>query len=109
VEARTTSFDIVTSSEPKAGPIGLRFTDHERTVGGIRVTWHPVSDIFRVESVVDASCRPVADYANVVDRGQKDVMVNSDTLRIRRLAGRYYDLRLTGGSLVRVAFLQVER
>jgi hypothetical protein len=56
---------------------------------------------------VDASCRPVADYANVVDRGQKDVMENSDTLRIR-LAGRYYDLRLTGGSLVRVAFLQVE-
>jgi hypothetical protein len=60
-----------------------------------------------VESVVDARCGRVVDYANVVDRGQKDVMENSDTLRIR-LAGRYYELRLTGGSGVRVAFLQVE-
>jgi hypothetical protein len=107
VEAGTTAFDIVTSSEPKAGPLGLRFTDHGGTVGGIKVTWYPVNDIFRVESVVDAGCGPVEDYANLVDRGQKDVMENSDTLRIR-LAGRYYELRLNGGSYVRVVFLQVE-
>jgi hypothetical protein len=106
VEAGTSAFDIVTSSEPKAGAIGLRFTDHGRTVGGIKVTWYPVNDIFRVESVVDAGCRPVGDYANVVDRGQKDVMENSDTLRIR-LAGHPYELRLNGGAEVRVAFLEV--
>jgi hypothetical protein len=106
VEAGTSAFDIVTSSEPKAGPIGLRFTDHGRTVGAIKVTWYPVNDIFRVESVVDAGCRPVGDYANVVDRGQKDVMQNSDTLRIR-LAGHPYELRLNGGAEVRVGFLEV--
>jgi hypothetical protein len=107
VEAGTTAFDIVTSSEPKAGPIGLRFTDHGRTVGGIKVAWHPVNGIFRVESVLDAECRRVSNYANVVHQGDKDVMQDSDALRIR-LAGHYYDLRLNGGSLVRVAFLQVE-
>jgi hypothetical protein len=106
VEAGTTAFDVLTSSEPKAGPIGLRFTDHGRTVGGIKVTWYPVNDIFRVESVVDGACRSVEDYADIVDRGQKDVMENSDALRIR-LAGRYYELGLNGGSLVRVSFLQV--
>lgn len=107
VEAGTTAFDIVTSSEPKAGPMGLRFTDHGRTVGGIKVTWYPVNEIFRVEAVVDANCRRVEDYANLVDRGQKDVLQNNDTLRIR-LAGRYYELGLNGGSLIRVSFLQVE-
>jgi hypothetical protein len=53
-----------------------------------------------------APCRPVADYADVIDRGQKDVMQNSDSLRIR-LAGRYLELSLNGDSRVRVAFLQV--
>ncbi|MDX6718183.1 MAG: hypothetical protein QOJ63_437 [Solirubrobacteraceae bacterium] len=107
VEAGTTAFDIVTSSEPKAGAIGLRFTDQGRTIGGIKVTWYPVNDIFRVESVLDAKCQPVGDYANVVDRGQNDVMQNADALRIR-LAGHYYDLRLNGGAEIRVVFLQVE-
>jgi hypothetical protein len=108
VEAGTTSFDIVTSSEPKAGPIGLRFTDHERTVGGIRSPGIPSTTSSGSSRSWTRVAGPSRIYADVVERGQKDVMENSDTLRIR-LAGRYYDLRLTGGSRVWVAFLQVER
>jgi hypothetical protein len=40
------------------------------------------------------------------DRGQKDVMENADTLRMR-LAGHLYELRLDGGAEVRVGFLAV--
>jgi small ligand-binding sensory domain FIST len=63
------------------------------------------TSVFRVESVVDAGCRPVGDYANVVDRGQKDVMQNADT-RLR-LAGHLYELGLNGGSQVRVGFIEI--
>ena len=108
VEAGTTAFDILTSSEPKPGPIGLRFTDHGRTVGAIKVAWHPGNGIFRVESVIDATCRRVENYANIVDRGQKDVMQDADTLRIG-LVGQYYELRLSGGgSVVRVGFIRIQ-
>jgi len=105
VEVGTDQFDVVVPSERQAGPVGLRFTDRGRTVGGARVTWVPTNGIFRVDAVVDDRCRAVGDYAPSVDPSQKDVMKASDGLRMH-LAGRFYQLRLDGGSAgVRVGFI----
>ena len=72
--------DVISETEPKAGPIGMRFTDFGEPIGGMRFAFFPDSGVYRIESVVDAACEPVGDY-EVQNSGDKTVWPDSDYVR----------------------------
>lgn len=106
VEEGVTDRVVVRTSEPKAGPIGLSFTDAGRPVGALRIVYFPVNGLFKVDGLVDARCRPVTAFENF-DRPDSDprTLQNYDTL-VMGLAGRRYALRAGGGTDVRFNFLR---
>jgi hypothetical protein len=72
-------------------------------VGGIRFSFFPENTLFKIESIVDAHCRPVEDYLSQ-SGGDKHVWEDSDAVSIR-LGDHLYDLTANGGgTIVRVAF-----
>ena len=98
--------DVLAASEPKAGPIGLTFTDFGKLIGGMRFAYFPKNLFFKIESFVDGQCRPVEDYENPLG-GDKHNWQDSSVVRVR-LGGRFYDVTPNGGgSIVRVSFLSV--
>lgn len=98
--------DVLSEAEPKAGPIGITFTDFGRLIGGIRFAFFPENTFFKIESVVDARCRSVEDYENRLG-GDKRVWQDSSTVRVR-LGGRFYDVTANGaGSIVRLGFSSI--
>jgi hypothetical protein len=103
LEAGTQNFDAIGADQTKAEPFGLTFTSNGSPVGAIRLRYFPDNAIFRIESIVDAQCAPIEDYENVSRGGDKNVLQNSDTVRIG-LGGEYYDLRTIGGTTIRVFF-----
>jgi hypothetical protein len=106
VEAGTTDYDVITETQPKAGTIGMTFTNSARPIGAIRFAFFSENRVFKIESLVDARCRPIEDYENPA-RGDKKVLQDSDTVRLR-LAGGSYDLTpIAWGSAVRVRFVSV--
>lgn len=103
VEEGTHDFDVVSAAQPKAGTIGLRFTDGNEPVGAMRIAFYPDNALFKIESVVDARCRPIDEYANVTRGGDKQVLQNWDTVRMELGAG-FYDLRIGASTTVRLSF-----
>lgn len=100
------SLDVLSETEPKAGQIGLTFTDVGRPIGGIRFVFFPENAFYKIVSVVDGQCRPIEDYENRTG-GDKHAWPDSSTIRIR-LGGRLYDLTANGaGSIVRVGIVSV--
>lgn len=94
--------DVLSPTERKAGPIGMTLTD-SGLVGGIRFAYFPANVLFKIESIVDAHCRPVEDYLSG-SGGDKHVWQDSTRVNIR-LGDHFYDLVPNGGgSIVRVAF-----
>ena len=72
-------------------------------VGGIRFSFHPESAIFKIESIVDAHCRPVEDYLSQ-SGGDKHVWADSDSVSVR-LGDHFYNLVADGaGTIVRISF-----
>lgn len=100
--------DVLSESEPKAGPIGITFTDFGRLIGGIRFAFFPANTFFKIESVVDGSCRPVEDYENELG-GDKHSWRDSSAVTVS-LNGRFYGVTANGaGNIVRVSFVGVAR
>ena len=98
--------DVLHESEPKAGPLGLTFTDFGRPIGGIRFAFFPENTFFKIQSFVDDRCRPVEEYENPLG-GDKHAWGDSSVVRVR-LDGRYFDVTANGaGSIVRVSFVGV--
>jgi hypothetical protein len=106
VEAGAQAYDVITETQPKAGTIGMTFTNNARPIGAIRFAFFPANRFFKIESIVDAQCKPIEDYRNL-EGGDKHVAGDSSTVRLR-LDGRYYDLNASGGgSVIRVSFVSV--
>jgi len=106
VEAGSTAYDVITESQPKAGTIGMTFTNNARPIGAIRFAFFPENRIFKIESIVDAGCRAIEDYESRTG-GDKHVWQDSSAVRLH-LNGRFYDLTANGaGSLIRIAFVPV--
>jgi hypothetical protein len=98
--------DVISETEPKAGPIGIAFTDFGEPVGGIRFEFFPASGVYRIESVVDAACEPVGDY-EVQNSGDKTVWPDSASVRVR-YGDQFYDVTANGGgSIVRIKLSRV--
>ena len=106
VEAGASDYDVITETQPKAGTIGMTFTNGGEPIGAIRFAFFPENRLFKIASIVDARCRRVEDYDNPV-RSDKNVLQDSDTVRLR-LAGGFYDLTTAlWGSAIRIRFVSV--
>jgi hypothetical protein len=100
--------DVVGTTEPKAGPFGLRLNADGAAIGAIRMGFFPENGLFRIQSVVDAVCRPVEDYGNLNQPGtDKHALPNFNDLGVR-LGGRSYLLKAGGGATIRLSFFRVE-
>lgn len=96
--------DVLHESEPKAGLLGITFTDFGRPLGGMRFAFFPENMFFKIESFVDARCRAVEDYENPLG-GDKHSWADSSVVRVR-LDERHFDVTASGGgSIVRVSFV----
>jgi hypothetical protein len=106
VEVGAKAVDVIEENQPKAGTIGIRFTNNARTIGAIRFAHFPENALFKIESIVDERCKPIEDYENL-EGGDKHAWQDSSTVRLT-LDGRFYDLNASGrGSVIRVSFLSV--
>ena len=103
VEAGTNGFDVIAADQPKAGTIGLKFTNNNDPIGAIRIAFFPATALFKIESIVDERCKQIGDYSNVPRGGNKDVLQNSGTVRLR-LGGNFYDLNIVGSTTIRINF-----
>jgi hypothetical protein len=105
VEAGARAYDVISENQPKAGTIGMTFSDG-RPIGAIRFALVPENFLFKIESVVDARCKPTESYENL-EGGDKRAWPDSSTVRLR-LGRRFYDLSASGrGSVIRISFLSV--
>ena len=106
VEAGTTDYDVISETQPKQGTIGVTFTNGTRPIGAIRFALFPENRVFKIESIVDARCKPTEDYDNPAG-GDKRNVKDSGTLRLR-LAGGSYDLTtIMWASAIRIRFVAV--
>lgn len=103
VEVGTADFDAVTANQPKAGTVGLRFTNTNEPLGAMRIAFYPANALFKIESIVDAQCTPVEDYSNISRGGDKHVLQNHDTVRFQ-VDGDLYDLRIGASTTIRLNF-----
>lgn len=106
VEAGTLDLDVIAADQTKAGTIGLRLTNNNRSIGATRFAFFPTSEIFKIEAIVDERCERIEEYSNTSRGGDKNVLQNYDTLRIN-LGGAHYDLSLGGNTTIRLNFVSV--
>jgi hypothetical protein len=99
VEAGMRDLELIGPHQPQDAPFGIVLTDGGRPIGAIRFRRFrgpdSSSDLYRIEAVVDAACRPVSEVRNTSRGGDPRALINWDTVRLR-LGGHEYDLRIGG-------------
>jgi hypothetical protein len=106
LEDGTHDRDIVQVDQPKDQPVGIKFTQDRRILGGLTLLPFPNDGLFKVREVVDAQNRPMEEYSNDSRGGAKNVLQNWDTFHVR-FQGKLYLLRVGGFETIRVNFEQV--
>jgi hypothetical protein len=99
VEAGMRDVQLLGPHQPLDRPFGVVFTDGGRRVGAIRLRLYRASDssadLYKIEAVVDAACRPVERLRNTSRGGDPRELVNWDTVRLH-FGDHDYDLRVGG-------------
>ncbi len=93
IESGKQDAQIIRPDQSKDQPIAIRLTDNGSLVGMIKFQFYSSSQIFKIQSVIDAQCRPVEDYRNTSRDGDKHVLQNWDEWKIR-LGDSAYTTRL---------------
>jgi hypothetical protein len=105
VEAGMRDVELIGSHERLEPPFGVVLTDGGQPVGAIRLRRFAASgsaaDLYKIEAVVDAACRPVGALRNTSRGGDPRALLNWDTVRLR-FDGREYDLRIGGEGAIGV-------
>jgi hypothetical protein len=83
IEMGTADFEVLAPDQPKDGVIGMKFTELQQAIGGMRFFFISGSAVFKVDTVVDARCQAIESYANVTSGDNKRVLQNWDHLQIR--------------------------
>ncbi|MGH3052968.1 MAG: hypothetical protein ACRDM8_08425 [Gaiellaceae bacterium] len=98
---------IAGPAESKTEPFTLRFIDNNQTVGVLTAKLLP-SEIFQIQSFVDADCQ-TSQIESIEPGGEAlDVIPNNTNVRIPDLMGRSYILNLGyGGTEINVNFEEV--
>jgi hypothetical protein len=103
VESGANAQIVAGPTASKTEPFGLHFTDGGRTIGAMRARFFPASGVFRIESFVDARCRPVHLESLQPGVGALTAAPNYADVRVD-LLGRSYVLNLGGGADIRTNF-----
>src|SRR5262245_51749619 len=93
VEEGASAQDVIAADQSKRGPFALKLTENAKGIGAIRVRWIGSGKLFRIESVVEADCRPTESFSNVTRSGDRHVLQDYDDLQLH-LGTRYYRLSL---------------
>jgi len=97
---------LIGREKTKEDPTGIQLSDDRQIVGAIRLSYVHSGEIFKIESVVDSSCRQVHAYTVEGRPGEKRLLQNWDTIHTR-LGSRTYALRLgVGGGELSVTFVR---
>jgi len=89
IEMGTVDFQVIAPNQPKDGVIGIKFTELNQAVAGMRFFFIPGSNVFKIETVVDAQCQAMENYANASRGGDKRVLQNWESLQMRLGAQTY--------------------
>jgi hypothetical protein len=93
LEEGATDLLLVQPGETPGDPFWIAFTQNGDRIGGVRVRYFRDNALFKIERLVDASCRPIEPVENVTSGGDPRTLQNWDVLRLG-LAGALYDLRI---------------
>jgi hypothetical protein len=94
VEDGAYDLDVIGPKQSKSALVGLELDRGGKPVGAIRFAYVPTSQVFRIDSVVDARCRPTERFSNEAHPAfDSHVLENDGTVRIQ-LGSSSYDLRL---------------
>lgn len=93
LEEGTRDVRLVGREQTKEAPVGLRLMDSRQLVGAFRFSFFLNGEIFKIESVIDHSCRPIEDYSVEGRPGEKRVLQNWDVLRVK-IGSQSYALEL---------------
>jgi hypothetical protein len=88
---------IIEPHQPQDQTVAIRLEQDGRLIGGLKVRFYPNNALFKIESVVDSSCRPIEDYANATRGGDKHILQNWDDLQVR-LGSSTYTVSVDYGS-----------
>jgi hypothetical protein len=99
VEAGMRDIEVIGPRERMEPSFGVVLTDGGQPVGAVRLRRFKgtsyVTDLYKIEAVVDAACRPVRELRNASRGGDPRALLNWDTVRLR-LGAHEYDLRIGG-------------
>ena len=103
VEAGANAQIVAGPLASKTDPFGLLLTDGGEPVGAITFRFFPASEVFKVQSLVDADCHARQVSSLQPGQGPLDALPNYRDVRID-LMGTTYVLNLAGQSDIRVNF-----
>jgi hypothetical protein len=83
---------LVDSEESKDEVFGLVVTDNRVPALALRINFFSDGEIFKIESAVDGSCRPIRRWENAYRPGETDLQ-NWDAVLIKA-GGSEYEIRL---------------
>jgi len=107
IETGMRDVEVLGSNQPLDTPFGLVLTENGRRIAALRLRLYRApnasADLYRVESAVDAACRPIAQIRNQSRGGDPTALINFDTARLR-VDAHDYDLRIGGEGNVVVGY-----
>ena len=90
------------------GPFGIKLTQNGKMISAIHFLFFTDSDLFKLTSVVDANCAPVADYGNALG-GDQNAIQNSGWLNLQLNEGLFtLNFQRWGVNKIRFNFQQVQ-
>ena len=98
VEEGANGLDVIGTDQSQSAPFVLKLTQNDKEIGGIRARWIASSSLFKIESVVDADCKPTESFSSG-SSNRHDLQNYGDLLL--NLGSRHYDLNLgiAGGAI----------
>lgn len=95
LEVGAIGVNVTTPQQPTDGTVGLRLTKNGHPIGALRFDYVASNRLFKIQSVVDARCKVIEDYANTARGEDKQTLQNYQHLRLR-LGGASYDVNFIG-------------
>lgn len=90
------------------GPFGIKLTQNGQMISAMHFLFFADSELFKLTSVVDANCEPVADYSNALG-GDRSSIQNSGWLNLQLNEGLFtLNFQRWGPNKIRFNFQQAQ-
>jgi hypothetical protein len=114
IEVGTTNQIYYISSQDLAnkdfhGPIGIKLTQNGNMIAALSFLFFTDNRLFKIASLVDSNCQAVAEYSNWDRGGDRNVLQDSETLKIELTEGTFsLEFVFHGPGDLRFNFQQVQ-